>query len=178
MAMGRAPRTPRTPPSSDSSPTKRQSPISFLVKSPIRADDAECHGQVESGTFFLDVGGREIDGDVRGGNVVAAVLEGCADPVAALAHSGVGKADSVEVVLIALDAGAVDFHLNNVGVDAVDGGAESLIEHGALAKSPLLATRDAREMGHPGHTKACASAEGPGAYLTQSDVGLAVMDVT
>jgi hypothetical protein len=26
----------------------------------------------------------------------------------------------VEVVLVALDAGAVDFHLNDVGVDAVD----------------------------------------------------------
>jgi hypothetical protein len=36
------------------------------------------------------------------------------------------------LVLVALDAGAVDFDLSNVGVDAVCG-AESLVEHGAPA---------------------------------------------
>ncbi len=129
MAMGRAPRTPRTPPSSESSPTKRQSRHFFFGEAAIGSDDAESHGQVESGAFFFDVGRGEVDGDVRGGNVIAAVLQRGADAVAALAHRGVGQADGVEVVLIALDAGAVDFHLNDVGVDAVDGGAESFIEH-------------------------------------------------
>ena len=31
----------------------------------------------------------------------------------------------MEMILIALGAGAVEFHLNDVRVDAVDGGAES-----------------------------------------------------
>ncbi len=66
----------------------------------------------------------------------------------------------MEVVLIALDAGAVDFHLNNVGIDAVDGGAESFVEHVANAdNSPLLA-KNAR-MGHPG----TRSPEVPDTYL-------------
>jgi hypothetical protein len=101
----------------------------FLGEPAVGSDDAEGHGQVESGTFFLDVGGGEVDGDVRGRDVVAAILQRGADAVAALADGGVGQADGVEVVLIALDAGAVDFHLNNVGIDAVDGGAESFVEH-------------------------------------------------
>jgi hypothetical protein len=42
----------------------------------------------------------------------------------------------VKVVLIALDPGAVDFHLNDVGIDAVDRGAESFVEHGVLMASP------------------------------------------
>ncbi len=102
----------------------------FLGEAAVGSDDAEGHGQIESGAFFLDVGGGEVDGDVGGRNVVAAVLERGADAVAAFADGGVGQADGVEVVLIALDAGAVDFDLNDVGVDAVDGGAESFIEHG------------------------------------------------
>jgi hypothetical protein len=64
---------------------------------------------------------------VSGGNIVAAIFQGGADAVAAFAHGGVGKADGVEVVLVGLDAGAVDFYLNDVGVDAIDmGGAEVL----------------------------------------------------
>jgi hypothetical protein len=57
-------------------------------------------------------------------DVVTAILQRGANAVAALAYGGIGQADGVEVALIALDAGAVDFHLNDVGVDPVDGGAE------------------------------------------------------
>jgi len=41
----------------------------------------------------------------------------------------VGQADGVEVILVGLDAGAIDFHLNDIGVDAIDRGAESLVKH-------------------------------------------------
>lgn len=64
-----------------------------------------------------------------GWNVVSAVLERGADPVAALAHRGVGQTHRVEVVLIALATGAIDFDLDDVGIDSVDSGAESFIEH-------------------------------------------------
>ena len=113
----------------------------FFGEAAVGSDDAKSHGQVESGAFFLDVGGSEVDGDVRGRDVVAAVLQRGADAVAAFAHGGIGQADGVEVVLIALDAGAVDFDLNDVGVDAVDGGAESFVKHGE--KNP--ASRKERE---------------------------------
>jgi hypothetical protein len=36
----------------------------------------------------------------------------------------------MKVVLIALDARAVDLHLNDIGVYAINGRAESLVEHG------------------------------------------------
>jgi len=101
----------------------------LLGEAAVGSNDAERHGQVESQTFFLDVGGGEVDGDMRGRDVVPAVFQRGADAVTALAHGGVGQANGVEVVLIALDAGAVDFHLNDVGIDAVDGGAESFVEH-------------------------------------------------
>ncbi|MGA8440411.1 MAG: hypothetical protein WB714_19455 [Candidatus Sulfotelmatobacter sp.] len=35
----------------------------------------------------------------------------------------------MELVLVGLDAAAVVFYLNKVGVDAVDGGAEGPVEH-------------------------------------------------
>jgi hypothetical protein len=38
------------------------------------------------------------------------------------------KADCMEVVLVRLDAGAVDFHLNDVAIDVVHSSAERLVE--------------------------------------------------
>ncbi len=92
-------------------------------------------GRSKPGAFLLDVGGSEVDGDERGGNQVAGVLDGGANAVAALAHGGVGQADGVEVVLIGNDTAVVDFDIDQVGVDAVDGCAEGLEEHGSSAAS-------------------------------------------
>jgi len=72
-----------------------------------------------------------------GGMSVAAVLQRGAYAVAALAHSGIGQANGVKVILVGLDAGTIDLHLNNVGVDAVDRGAEGLVEHGAPGETVL-----------------------------------------
>ncbi len=36
----------------------------------------------------------------------------------------------MKVVLVSLDAGAVDLDLDDIGIDAIDRGAESFIEHG------------------------------------------------
>ena len=111
----------------------------LLREAAVGAYDAERHGQVESRAFFLYIGGSEVDGDVRGRNVVAAVFQGGADAVAAFADGGVGQADGVKVVLVGLDAGAVDFYLDDVGVDAVDRGAEGLVEHGCSGQDSLRA---------------------------------------
>ena len=96
----------------------------------IGAEDADGDGQVEAGAFFLEIGGREVDGDEGGRDVEAGVLDGGADAVAAFAHGGVGQADGVEVIFIGDHAAIVDFDVDEVGVDAVDGGAESFEEHG------------------------------------------------
>ena len=86
-------------------------------------------GRVESGAFFLDIGGGQVDSDLRGRNVVTAIFQRGADAVAAFSNGGIGEADGVEVVLVGLDARAVDLDLDDVGVDALNGGAESFIEH-------------------------------------------------
>ena len=143
----------------------------FFGEADVGSDDAEGHGEVESGNFFLDVGGCEIDGDVGGRDVVAAVLERGADAIAAFADGSVGQVDGVEVILVALDAGAVDFDLNNVGVDVVDRGAESFVEHGAgSVKSPRFSQRT-RETGHP-------DTRVPDSYSRGRSSSLAVTDVT
>jgi len=95
-----------------------------------------------------------MDGDVRGRDVVAAVLERGADAVAAFADSCVGQADGVKVVLVALDAGAVDFDLNNVGIDAVDGGAESFVEHVVI---PISRKRGGKWGTRSRHAKSCGA---------------------
>ena len=64
-----------------------------------------------------------------GGNVVSAVLESSFDAIAALAHSGVGETDGVEMVLVGFDAGDVDFYLDYVGIDSIDSGTERFVEH-------------------------------------------------
>src|SRR5262249_33506407 len=76
----------------------------LLVQCTVGAQDAERHWQVEAGAFFLDVSGREVDGDMGGWDVISAVAQGGADALAAFAHRGVGKPDGVEVVLLHLDA--------------------------------------------------------------------------
>ena len=68
----------------------------------IGAEDADGDGKVEAGALFLEVGGREVDGDAGGRKVEAAVLDGGADAVAAFADGGVGQADDAEGLLLLL----------------------------------------------------------------------------
>src|SRR6185437_2726935 len=102
----------------------------FSGQSAVRADNAERHGQVEAGAFFLDIGRSQVDGDVGGRNVVAAVLQRRADTLAAFAHRGIGQADGDKVVFVGSDAGDVNLNLDHVGVNAIDSGTESLNKHG------------------------------------------------
>lgn len=76
-----------------------------------------------------DVRGRQVNGDVGGRNIVAAILQRGADAVPALAHGGVGQAHSVEVAFVGADAGNIYLDFDDVGVYAIDGGAECLVKH-------------------------------------------------
>ena len=98
-ATGSMPGTGRSAPSRPSSPMRRKSVKVAQLERAVSAEDADGHGQVEAGAFFLDVGGSEVDGDVGGREVEAGVADGGADAVAGFAHGGVGKADGVEVIL-------------------------------------------------------------------------------
>jgi hypothetical protein len=132
MATGSMPAIGRTLPSRPSSPHHQEARNLADLESSVGAKDAKGDGKVEPGAFLLDVGGSEVDGDVRWRNQVAGVLDSSADAIAALAHGGVGQPDGVEVVLIGNDTAVVDFDIDQVGVD---GCAEGLEEHGSSAAS-------------------------------------------
>ena len=100
-----------------------------MVETAVSAENAERHRQIEAGAFLPDVGRREVNGDVGGRNVVAAILQSRANALAALPHRGIGQADGGEVVLVGFYRRNIDFNLNQVRVDAIDGGAKCLVEH-------------------------------------------------
>src|SRR5262249_48670803 len=116
----------------------------FLDQPAIRAQDAHGHGQIEPGAFFLDVRRRQVDGDLRERNFVAAVSQRGADPLPALPHGRVGQADRLEIVVRAPRGADVHLYFNNVGVDSVNGGALRLEEH-ACGLSPCGDSILARE---------------------------------
>jgi len=95
----------------------------------IGSEDADGDGEIEAGALFFEVGGSEVDGDAGGGKVEAGVLDGGADAVARLADCSVGEADGGEGLFLGFNAGEVDLYVDDVGVDAVNGGAASFEEH-------------------------------------------------
>ena len=99
------------------------------------AEDPERDGKIESAAFLLNIGRGEVDGDVRGRNQVAGIPDRRANAVAAFAHGRVGQTDSVKVVLIGDHAAVIDFYVDEVGVDAIDGRTEGFEKHESSAAS-------------------------------------------
>jgi hypothetical protein len=52
------------------------------------------------------------------------------DSVLAFPDGGIREPDCVEMDFIQLDTRYVNLHFNNIGVDSIHGGTESLVEHG------------------------------------------------
>ena len=109
--------------------------MSFLVNPAVSARMPSAMGRSNPEPSFLMSAGARLIMMSRRRNVAPAILQRGRDAVATLADGGVGQANGVEVVLIGLDARNVDLDLNNVGVDAVDGGAESFVEHEVGSRS-------------------------------------------
>src|SRR5437588_5885650 len=107
IAMGRAPRTPRTPPSSDNSPTNRQSGTSFLLR-PRRHPGFRAPSANRSRS--LPCGCRP---ELKSGS----------HTVAAFPNRRVRQTYGVEMIFISLDTGDIDLDFDDVGIDAVDCGA-------------------------------------------------------
>src|SRR5260370_42697752 len=131
IAIGKAPRIPRTLPSRESSPTNSASGTSFLFRPPYapRMPSAMARSKPEA-SLRMSAGARLMV-DLGGRNVVAAIFQCRADPVAAFADGSIGQADSVKVVFCHFDAGDIHFHFDDVGVNAVNGSTQSFIEHRA-----------------------------------------------
>ena len=101
----------------------------LLIQTAVCSENAESHGQIKAGTLLTDVGRGQINGDLGGWDVIAAVFQRRADPVAAFADSSIGQADSMKVVFRHFDARDIHFHFDNVGVNTVNGGAQGFIKH-------------------------------------------------
>ena len=97
--------------------------------SAVGPENPDGNGEIEAGALFLEVGGSEIDGDAGGGKIEAGVLDGGTDAVARLSNGGVGEADGGKGFFQGFDSGEVDLYVDDVRVDAVNGGAASFEEH-------------------------------------------------
>ena len=96
--------------------------------------NADGNREVETGSFLFQIGRSQIDRDGGRRNLEAGVFDRGAHPLARLAHCRVGQADHVEAVLHQLDAGEVDFHVDKVCVNAVNGSAERFGKHKYVGK--------------------------------------------
>ena len=77
------------------------------------------------------------------------MLDGGAHAIPALAHSGVGKADRMEVIFVGPDAGEVHLDVDHVRVNAVDRSAEGFEMHKVLGRKVAgVYTRERRALAH------------------------------
>ena len=97
-AIGSAPRMGRRSPSRPSSPTTTVQPRAARARGELLAgdQDAECDGQVERRALLRNVGRSEVHGDAAEGQRVSSVGQRGGDPLLALTHRTLGKADRVE----------------------------------------------------------------------------------
>jgi len=87
-----------------------------------RAQDPQRHRQVEAGPFLAHVGRRQVDGELFVRIPEARIDQRALDPLAALAHGGVGHADHHGIARVARRK-HVDFDIDQVSIDAIDGSA-------------------------------------------------------
>jgi len=98
--------------------------------SPHGAEDAERHGQIESAPFLANIGWRQIDRNLLPGIDKPGVDEGALDTLAALAYGRIGHAHHNRIARIAARE-HIHFDVDQMGVNAVNGGAAGLEErHG------------------------------------------------
>src|SRR5579859_7146633 len=107
-----------------------------------RAQNAERHRQIESRALFAHVRGSEIDGDSFIGIPEPGIDQRALDALAALANRGIGHTYSDEV---ARRAGLVhvDFNIDQMSIDAVNGGAERLEQRHAGGSSTTSIAKNA-----------------------------------
>jgi hypothetical protein len=87
-----------------------------------RTQDAHGHGKIETGSLLAYVRGSEIDSDSFIGIAEAGVEQGGFDPLAALPNRRIRHSHGDEVARRARRV-HVDFDIDQVGIDAVNGGA-------------------------------------------------------
>src|SRR5207253_5428778 len=103
MAMGRAPRTPRTPPSSDNSPTNRQSGTSFLLRPPYAPRIPSAIGKSKPEPSLRMSAGAKLMVMWVKGDVIPTIFQSGSHTVAAFPNRRVWQTYGVEMIFIGLD---------------------------------------------------------------------------
>jgi hypothetical protein len=88
-----------------------------------RRQHAQGDGQIETRTFLLDVGGRQIDGGPPQGKLKPGIVDGGADAVPRLFDGRVRQPDDDHDCV---SPSRIDFHLDRVRVDTLDRGGTYL----------------------------------------------------
>jgi len=128
-AIGSMPGTPRTLPSKPQLAHSKELAQIAVQERTLRAQNADSDRQIEAGAFLLQVGRRQIDGDVGGRQRKAGVADRCANTIAAFAHGSVRQSDSRKALLRLLDAGEIHLNINDVRIDTVHSSTQRLEEH-------------------------------------------------
>ena len=97
----------------------------MAVKDGYGAQDSQRHREVEAGALFADIGGGQIDGETLIGIAEAGIHQGGLDALAALAHCHIGHPNRNGVARRARPV-HVDFDIDQMSIDAINGGATSL----------------------------------------------------
>ena len=93
---------------------------------PLLGQEAQGDGKVEGGALLLPVGRGEVDGDLPGRDVVAAVLQRGPDALLALPDGRVGQADGDE---LRKSEGNIGLDLDGIGLDPGERGAGDPEQH-------------------------------------------------
>ena len=113
------------------------------------AKNGRCHGQVEARAFLAQVSRRKINGDGFTRVAVTGVQQSRFNPFPALLHGGIRHAHCDKV---ARRTGRVhiDFDVDQVRVDALDGSAKSAKKgHASLVAAGLRCSQAAASAGSP-----------------------------
>ena len=98
-----------------------------------RREHPDGDGQVETRPLFFDVGRSEIDRGAAKSEIKPGIDQRRHYPVPGFLHRGVGKADDNDD---RVSVPGIDFDLNGISFDAVDGGGTSLGQHSSSVVRP------------------------------------------
>ncbi len=87
-----------------------------------RAQNAQRHRQIESGSLLAHIGWRQVDRELLIGIAEAGIEKRALDPLAAFAHGGIGHANHHGIARVARRE-HVDFDIDQMSIDAIDGSA-------------------------------------------------------
>src|SRR5437588_2644699 len=106
----------------------------------ISTENPEGNRQIKAGTFFAHVGRREIDRGLVKRKEKRAVINRRSNTLPRLAYCEIGQANynhRRRLIGLAAHGSQIDFDVDQIGIDAIDGSALSAEEHGSQNKTDL-----------------------------------------